>query len=451
MNTKKLSSELWVFLQDILTKIDAYKKSGKMPLNNRVFVQTKVSQFSYNKGGVGFTSHDEYIVKTEWDWKDRLDFVTKSLTENPSYKSIISQIAQQYSVPEAQTEFWIRRLVDVITGNEEEKPPDEKIVDYIAAFIADLEKTPVYWRITIWVNGFWVRDTTPIKINEEISIRQVTATDLENERPFESLRFEGMYNNHASAIIEINRRFKDQPEVQDYIETLTNALRLFRLGSVSSVKQAMMVDSIINFGSTSGFGLNLTGTAYMYELIPTDTDKLMSITDLIFAKNKAIKIFDTQADATNPIGIGLKRYNNAVLKSGTDEERIASVVSCLEALFLKSHERSELSHRLSQRAAILLKQFDLRPKKVYDDLDRAYLIRSTYSHGSFVNPEEHKDIPELTRRVLEYARLSLLVFIQFAGTTEKEKLINKLENAMLEETALTALKDLVGSNCKHYR
>ena len=100
---------------------------------------------------------------------------------------------------------------------------------------------------------------------------------------------------------------------------------------------------------------------------------------------------------------------------------------------------------------MLLKQFELRPKKVYEDLDRAYLIRSIYSHGSFVNPEEHKDIPTLTRRVLDYARLSLLAFIQFIGQVEKEGLINKLENSMLEENALAALKKLISDNCKHYK
>jgi hypothetical protein len=123
----------------------------------------------------------------------------------------------------------------------------------------------------------------------------------------------------------------------------------------------------------------------------------------------------------------------------------------LEALYLKSLERAELSHRLSQRAAMLLKQFELKPKKVYEDLDRAYQIRSTYSHGSFVNPEEHKDIPALTRRVLDYARLSLLAFIQFIGKVEKASLINKLENSMLEENALTSLNELISKNCKLYK
>ncbi len=449
MNAKTLSSELWVFLQDILTKIDTYKKSGEMLLSSSVYIKTHVSQFSHNEGALGFTSHNEYIAKTQWDWRDQLDFITKALSENENSKSIISQISKQYGVNEDQAEYWLRRLVDVIAGKEEGKPPDEKIVDYIAAFIADLEKTPVNWHIKMWVSGFWVKDSTPIKVNEEIAIRQVVAKDMEGEKALEW--FDSMPIIQGSAIIEISKRFKDSMEAYDYIETLLNALRLFRLGSVTYVRYTMQVDSIINFGGAYSPSRNLTGIAYNYALQLTDKDDLVSITDLIFSKNKTAKIFDSQPDVTNPIGIALKRYNSALLKSDTDEERIASVVSCLEALYLKSQERAELSHRLSQRAAMLLKQFELKPKKVYEDLDRAYLIRSIYSHGSFVNPEEHKDIPELTRRVLEYARLSLLAFIQFVGKVEKEKLINKLENAMLEENALTALKELVGNTCKHYK
>src|SRR5712692_5497035 len=178
MNTKTLSSELWVFLQDILTEINTYKKSGGMPFSSRVYVKTNVTQFSYNKGSLGFTSQDEYIAKTEWDLKDRYDFITKVLTTNTNYQSIVSHISKQYNVGENQAEYWVRRLIDVIISRENEKPSDEKIVDYIATFIADLEKTPLNWKIEIWVNGFWVEDSTPIQVNEEISIRQLVAKDM---------------------------------------------------------------------------------------------------------------------------------------------------------------------------------------------------------------------------------------------------------------------------------
>jgi|SRR5579872_690160 len=341
MNTQTLSSQLWGFLQDMLTKTYSYKQSGEMPLISRVFVNTIVDQFSYNNGALGYTSHDEYIQKTEWDWRDQLDFTTKAITENNNYKPIVLRISKQYGVNEGQAEYWLQRLIQVIMAKEENKPSDEKIVDYVATFIADLEKTPLNWRIKIWANGFQVNDTTSIQVSEDISIRQITAQDMESERPLDTLRFDTVHQQHASAIIEISKRFKDQTELYNFIETLANALRLFRLGSVAYVKYVLEVDSFINFGGTSGG--NSMGTAYSYELQPADKDDLASAVALIFSKNNTAKIFDSQPDVTNPIGIALKRYNNALLKSDTDEERIASVVSCLEALYLKSQERAELS------------------------------------------------------------------------------------------------------------
>ncbi len=450
MKAKTLSSELWGFLHDILANFYQYKNMyTDHPHAARLYVQTKVDQFSYNKGAANATTHDEYIQKIEWEPADQHEYITQLIEGNTNYHSIVSQISKHYSIDESQVETWIRRLVETIVFKEADMPGEERIVEYLSFFIADLEKNPLNWQVEIWVSGCWVNEETPIVINDELTLRQITGKDLESERPFELAWFNHAQMNYGTAIIDLHKRFKHQNEILDYIETLLSSLRLFRLGSVVYGKYVMLTDSILNFGGT--ISRNLTGTVFSYGVSLADKDGLASLTELIFSKNRTANIFGFEPDPTNPIGIALKQFNNALLKSDTDEERIASVVSCLEALYLKSLERAELSHRLCQRAAILLKQFGLKPKKVYEDLDRAYLIRSIYSHGSFVNPEEHKDIPALTRRVLDYARLSLLAFIQFIDKVEKESLINKLENSMLEEDALTALKKLISDSCKLYK
>jgi Tfp pilus assembly protein PilO len=104
----------------------------------------------------------------------------------------------------------------------------------------------------------------------------------------------------------------------------------------------------------------------------------------------------------------------------------------LESLLLKAHERSELSHRLCQRASFLLSQFGLNSIKTYGVLQRAYDVRSTYIHGSEIEEVKRKELNDLTKDSVEFARIVLCVFLQLSKKHEKDNLIKKIDNAILD-------------------
>ena len=89
--------------------------------------------------------------------------------------------------------------------------------------------------------------------------------------------------------------------------------------------------------------------------------------------------------------------------------------------------------------------FDIgfRPLEVYNNLSRAYDIRSTFIHGSQIDKAQQVSAGKLCEEVLNYARVALLVFFQVRNKTDKENLINKLDNALLDEGAQTKLKDVL--------
>ena len=82
--------------------------------------------------------------------------------------------------------------------------------------------------------------------------------------------------------------------------------------------------------------------------------------------------------------------------------------------------------------------------KVYRAVNQAYGIRSVFIHGSQVQDKQRRHIDALCKDVSEYARVSLLVFYQLKGAVEKEELINKLDNSLLEEKALERVRGLIG-------
>ncbi|MBT9147686.1 MAG: hypothetical protein DDT32_01451 [Syntrophomonadaceae bacterium] len=98
----------------------------------------------------------------------------------------------------------------------------------------------------------------------------------------------------------------------------------------------------------------------------------------------------------------------------------------------------------------MLRLFDFRPLEVYNALDQAYDIRSTFIHGSQIKSEEHKSTTELANRVLEYARISLLIFLQLKSLVDKDNFVSKIDNALLDENAYLKLKELVKS-CTIYQ
>jgi hypothetical protein len=148
--------------------------------------------------------------------------------------------------------------------------------------------------------------------------------------------------------------------------------------------------------------------------------------------------FETPADS---LSIAFQRYKDALLQPVTTESQITSLITCLEALYLKADERMELTHRLGQRVSALLRFHGFTPLEVYNDVRQAYDIRSTFIHGSQIEKEKQQSAQELCKEIMEYARVSLLIFFQLKDA-EKDKVINRLDNSLLDENALQKVKGL---------
>ena len=122
------------------------------------------------------------------------------------------------------------------------------------------------------------------------------------------------------------------------------------------------------------------------------------------------------------------------------EGRITAAITCLEALFLKGVERSELSHKLSLRVASLLRLLDFNPLEVQRYVQQAYEIRSTHIHGGQVEKDRMRNADSLCRKILEYARLSVVIFLQLKNKVEKDEFIGKLDRSLLETKSIDGIK-----------
>lgn len=96
------------------------------------------------------------------------------------------------------------------------------------------------------------------------------------------------------------------------------------------------------------------------------------------------------------------RFITAARKENHLAMKIAHYCSSFESLF--STEASELTHKLSERVAIFLKNFGFDAMSVFDDMKSFYQIRSKVTHGDSIQITKESELPKLSVKCDDYLR-----------------------------------------------
>jgi hypothetical protein len=442
MIKEELASKIYSLSKAILEDI----KEFKIDTIKRQYIKLKID----NSGNSTYSKRQETIVKEELSSRDISKFL-ESIKENPEYAPVLSYISKKYNLDDIPASiclnFFMTNLLFERTSetgwNYRNDITDGILVECIALFIGDLEGNPPIWNVTLWIEGISI--TQKYKISENLLIRNVEISDRELEMPFDSVLLNDSFPdtpNESAAILELKIKC-NQKDTWNEVDIILTSLMLLRLGSVYSKKATFRPNSFLNFPQSSWSNISYS-TNYRYNIKNEDAANILEIIAIL--KNKWILI----SDKLNPIHIALERYSHALLDPEGIEGRITSAINCLEALYLKKDERAELSHRLGQRVSAILRILDFAPIESYNSLTRAYDVRSNYIHGQ-IEPEKHKDASKLGEKIIDYARLSIIVFIQLTSDYSKEELINKIDRSLLDEHVFNSLKDIIIKHCKIYR
>ncbi len=93
--------------------------------------------------------------------------------------------------------------------------------------------------------------------------------------------------------------------------------------------------------------------------------------------------------------------------------RVSYLIVAFEAIFSLDH--AELAHQVSERAAFILES-ELKTKRVvYDDLKRAYNLRSKILHGSHLRSRDKVELREIAGLLDDYSRDLLTKFLDDEG------------------------------------
>lgn len=441
---KTTEGRLFNLIQKSLQMKDRYLQEGKLTRNMVLYEKTVIDNINIIDENINYGSHQEFITKAEYDVKEIHTLEESEIVKQADYCEVCEEIAKEYSLQRPQVEFWIRNIIWRFLC-QLENPTDEQINETIELLTIEIEKPPKFWQATIFFKGAFLEQDAPLKINEEVTLRKIKKEDMEIE---ERLGMGGVLPppQYTSLVLELNKQFQNDMEVHNYIEIITNSLKLFRLGTIHHVRYQLHTKALFGSGRISHPNTSAASN-YKYKILLSDKAKLAKIINILVSKNEKKSILGTP-DTKNPLWIALKRYNNALYKSDSDEEKVSNFVSCLEALC--STDNVELAHKLSQRVSLLLSHYKYEPKSVFSEIKKAYEIRSTYSHGSYVDPAKHKNLNALTIKLANYTRICLLISIQLIGVLEKKQMISMIDEGLLDKKVLKKFLELLKENCEKF-
>jgi hypothetical protein len=439
-----LSGILWNLCRALLDELQAYKAEGNLRPTPTLYLRTVVTNFTYDKGTKNWGTRIDPVTREQWDISDQVHFVESRVKPRVEYQTAVEAIAKRQGVSVEQADVLLLRFVQLVANRLKDNSNDSTLADSVVTFVQDLDGAAVDWQVYAPVDGIWLEAET-VQLADNCVLRRAAPGDFESEVPYGLPRTRIPGFEMFSAVLELVVRDKDGLAVQRDIEAVLDTLRLFRLASVVARNTKLSPRSFTRFGGTLGYLITQLVVSYRYGIRPADAAPLRQFYKGLQPTISSYSTFAIPAIAGDPLAIALQRYKDALFLAGATEARITSAITCLEALFLKAAERTELSHRLAQRVSALIQHTGGRPIEIYNRIVQAYEIRSTFIHGAPIPSDKQGMAPALCEQVLDYARLALVAFLDLRMTQgerfDKEKLLSRLDNSLLDETARHKLRE----------
>lgn len=388
----------------------------------------------------GYKSWNEPNTKKILNHRD-IHKVKLLMEQKEEYSKIITYVTSNYKIEINVAEYYLYSIMHKIlsdtSAGEDITNYDPK--KYFIYFMEWVEDVPPDSRVKLWIKGIKL-DAEEHSIDDNIIIRQIKNQDFEIEIPFDSLLLQQQYLIAPSLftiILDLNCK-KYSVELEKEIDLVMMLLRLFRLGS-AYIEKGEYYQELPAAGHKIRYTDKRFSAKYNYIITSEDISKIQELNKII--RNNLSSI----SDSTNPIHIALQRYADVLVNIGNVEADITTTINCLEALYLKKDENSELSHRLSQRVSGIVRFFNSDSKNVYENIKYAYAVRSSYIHGQVINKAKRQKIrdTQLAKNILDYARISILVFIQLNSWKDKGNLIKIIDNSLLDLDDYKELKEKI--------
>lgn len=446
------------FGKKALKLFNEYIKEKSLTPQTRVYIRYFLTELEISETSCRSQGSSEIIQKPDWTITV-FNFIEEKIKPMPEFKQLSQSIANRYKnninkLAEgcdevSQSAFWLKNFIQkLIYEKLEGKLSEDSIIEYASLFKLELELSPTEYKYVHYLDGIFLEPDS-IKINDNILIRKTRKDDLEyiTDIFFDKPRLQ--YISIPPSILEIEMSAKDEQDCYEYISRIFDSLRLYRIGSIYSYESIITKRTVIwPINQSKCWGEHNVFQFKKYTVKVSEADTFINFINVIEQKlnsNKEEKKFRS-------VRISLDRYNSALLEPMDIDRKLMTAIMGLESLFTLEKDRGENAFKLSIRVAKLLGNnlnFD-DAEKIRILIEKAYNFRNKVVHGLYVSQEDRKEMNEILPDILNYLRISLIIFIlnQEIG---KDKIVEMIDKSMISGSRNEELNRLLKKNREEFR
>jgi len=316
----------------------------------------------------------------------------------------------------------VGHVVNAFIYQESPGTPEE-IGRSAAAELAGIKRP---WIATAWLDGVGVGET-PLRVAPGIELRRPTSSDLELEEFGPNIIGHApLGTNSPTGILTATVDAIGPGEVQTLVEVVVDALRLFK--SVSAIASDVWMRPAVGWWFGGRLRRGPRDVTTIHAVLGEAEEQGLSA---LYGSLAPILVGPDwrRSSSTDPTPeqLAFRRYREALLSPGDVEVRMTSVVTCLEALFLRRSDGKQ--SLLSHRAASVLGALGHDRASATKDIREAYDIRSAYAHGETVPSRKKEHTNVLWRRIVDHARRCLVFRLVDVGPLEiKDDFIKRVDS-----------------------
>ncbi|WAI00556.1 HEPN domain-containing protein [Methanogenium organophilum] len=430
--------------------IEIAQRGGEIEPEYHNYIYTIVDEFNYDSSG--FSSYSQHKEeRTEEEWHTAQNKIYQNILDSEKFSSLKFQLDsltdETFDVSGNFGTFLLKLISAYFENQEDYKKLAQNI---ISAFIREYSGNPIKYCSKVKLYGIVV-ELNSLPLSDQIILRKPQKKDFESCIPEGHSESPKMNWQDPSAFLEIVIEGTNQRQLQDEIRKSIILIQLYKVGSAEILEYQLNSESFGfpvsgTIGSISQGGHLINSHISEQDIIPMQNfwnaaSPLIPIHMVLLDKN-----------ISDHISIAYQHYNNALLQRGIIEQRVASAIMGLEALFLKGNDRSELSYRLAVRISKISTIFNRDPIDIRQLVKESYNIRSTYLHGDQLSSKEKsklekkvgKNMQNILLSVLDCLRMSIILNMELKkDEIGKEDFIDLIDDSLVDDDANKKVIDIL--------
>lgn len=332
-------------------------------------------------------------------------------------------------------EDWLLKSLFIFFDESEERFYNRtKLVNHL---IHAVKNEPPIVQTKSLISGIML-ESDEIIIDSTLKIRKATRPDLEFslELGYDRFDFEHAIEQSFCVVEYSYKKTSEHVMSIDMLQKVTMILKLFKLSSAecTTIAEKPSGVELLDFYGTrqSGF-YPKRGVVCYAKLKQNDEDYVKKFYKLMQKRlpHQMLNYYLEQ----NEIEIALSRFFKGIDRIHHVTSSVAYAVMAVEALLLKSEGDQKL--RFAQKSSLLLSFVGLKRKQVYENMIKAYDIRSKYVHGDQMSAQISKHIKQkfpsdesFIFTIMDYTRLIIVIYLILDKS--KDNFYKLIENALFD-------------------